>query len=368
MGKKVKAAVLEKFNEPFAVKEFEVPELEEGAVLVKVEYGGICGTDAHLQKGNLPIPLPIILGHEAVGTIVELGEGVTSDISGNPLSPGDRIVWASSIPCGECYWCKIVRERNLCGTRKIYGVNLPADKWPYLSGGWGEYIYLQKGSCLIKIPEGVTGEDVIAFGCAGPTAVHGVVYNTKVTLGDIVVVQGSGPVGIASAIYAKMLGAKRVIMVGGPKNRLDVVSEMGVADMVIDIFEVTDSQKRIEMVLAETPEGRGADVVLECTGFPEAVPEGLEMVRRKGYYLVLGHYTDKGTIPINPHVITKKELTVTGSWAFAEVHYVKYVESLPEIKKKFDLSKLISAFSLEDVNEAVEKVRKGEVIKAVLKF
>jgi Zn-dependent alcohol dehydrogenase len=92
------------------------------------------------------------------------------------------------------------------------------------------------------------------------------------------------------------------------------------------------------------------------------------MVRRKGNYLVLGHYTDKGPILINPHVITKKELSVTGSWAFAEVHYVKYVESLPEIKKRIDLGSLVTPFAMKDINVAIESVRAGKVIKAALKF
>ncbi len=368
MHKTTKAVLLKEFNTPFEVNTFDIPKVEKGCALIKVEFGGICGTDTHLQQGKLPIPLPIILGHEAVGTIAELGEGVTQDISGNPISIGDRVVWASSIPCGQCYWCKIIRERSLCASRKVYGINQAADKWPVISGSWGEYSYLQEGSCIIKVPEGITGEDVISLGCAGPTAVHGIIYNTKVTLGDIVVVQGSGPVGLAAAIYARLCGAKKIIMLGGPANRLKVAADMGIADVTIDIFETTDQAERISRVLAETPDNRGADVGLECTGTPAAVPEGFEMLRRKGHYLVLGHYTDKGTIPINPHVITKKELSVTGSWAFAEVHYVKYVESLPEIKKRFDLGSLVTPFAMKDINKAIESVRAGTVIKAALKF
>jgi len=368
MKREACAVVLEEFNKPFRVKSFTLPEVKKGCALVKVEFGGICGTDGHLQQGKLPIPLPIILGHEAVGIIAELGEGVTQDVTGNPIAAGDRVLWASSIPCGQCYWCKIVRERNLCATRKVYGINQPADKWPFISGSWGEYAYLQEGSCIIKVPEGLSGEDVIALGCAGPTAVNGVIYNTQVRLGDTVVVQGSGPVGVAAAIYARICGAKKIIMVGGPANRLKVAKDMGIADVTFDIFTMTDGAERIKSVLAETTDNRGADVCLECTGTPAAVPEGFEMVRRKAHYLVLGQYTDKGSTPINPHVITRKELIVTGSWARAEVHDVKYVESLPEIKKRINLGSLVTSFAMKDINEAVESVRAGKVIKAALKF
>lgn len=368
MKKEANAVLLEEFNKPFRIKSFEIPAVKKGCALVKVEFGGICGTDTHLQQGKLPIPLPIILGHEAVGIIAELGEGVTQDVSGNPIAIGDRVIWASSIPCGQCYWCKIVGKRNLCATRKVYGINQRADEWPFISGSWGEYAYLQEGSCIIKVPDGISGEDVIALGCAGPTAVNGVIYNTKVMLGDVVVVQGSGPVGLAAAIYARICGAKKIIMVGGPANRLKIAKDMGIADVTIDIFTVTDGAERIKMVLAETTDNRGADVGLECTGTPAAVPEGFEMVRRKAHYLVLGQYTDKGTTPINPHVITKKELIVTGSWARAEVHDVKYIESLPEIKKRIDLGSLVTPYSMNEINEAIEDVRAGKVTKAALKF
>lgn len=361
-----RGAVLRAFNEPLTLEEAPVPDPEPGALVARVDLAGICGTDVHLYHGNLPIPTPVILGHEAVGRVERLGPGVTTDFNGAPLREGDAIAWASSIPCGHCYWCVVEKERTLCEQRKIYGINQRFDEGPRLSGGWAEFIYLQPGSAVFKLPEGISPEQAIALGCAGPTAVHGVLEIVGIGVGESVVVQGSGPVGLAAAMYAQLAGAAKTILVGGPASRLDLAREIGVGDVHIDIFATPDEDERKRQVLAATRGGRGADVVLECAGTPSAVPEGFEFVRRNGRYLVLGQYTDRGAVPINPHVITRKQLKVYGSWAFSEAHYARYVESLPQLAARFDLSRLVTRYPLADVNRALAEMASGSVMKAVL--
>jgi threonine dehydrogenase-like Zn-dependent dehydrogenase len=361
-----RAVVLHRFGEPLVLESVEIPAPEPGAIIASVDYGGICGTDVHLHHGNLPIPTPLVLGHEAVGNVHSLGEGVTSDFTGAPLAAGDAIIWASNIPCGICYWCVVERERTLCPNRRVYGVNQPFDVWPHLSGGWSDYVYLQPGSAIFKVPDGVSPEQAISLGCAGPTAVHGVLDTVGVQVGETVVVQGSGPVGLAAAMFAQLAGAGKVIMVGGPAARLELAQALGISDLQIDIFATADAEERIRQVVAATPGGRGADVVLECTGVPAAVPEGFEMAKRGGRYLVLGQYTDRGAVPINPHVITRQQLTVYGSWAFAEAHYLRYVQSLPRLAARFDLARLISRYPLSEANQALKDVAAGLVVKAVL--
>ena len=367
MATTARGAVLREFNQPLSIEEAPVPDPEPGAVVARIDYGGICGTDVHLHHGNLPIPTPLILGHEAVGRVLAFGDGVSSDFAGRPLRKGDPIVWSSNIPCGRCYWCVIEKERTLCEQRKVYGVNQRFDEWPRLSGGWADHAYLQPGSAIFKLPDGVNAEQAIALGCAGPTAVHGVLEIARVSVGETVVVQGSGPVGMAAAMYAHLAGAATVILVGGPASRLQLARDLGVGDLHIDIFEVRDADERIRQVIAATPGGRGADVVLECAGVPAAVPEGFEMARRNARYLVLGQYTDRGAVPINPHVITRKQLTVLGSWAFAEAHYQRYVESLPRLADRFDLGRLITPYPLSEANRALSDAGGGDVMKAVLR-
>lgn len=361
-----RGVVLRAFNEALTLEEAPVPEPGEGAIVARIELGGVCGTDVHLHHGNLPIPTPVILGHEAVGRVWKLGAGVTTDFTGEPLREGDRITWASNIPCGRCHWCVVEKERTLCENRKVYGINQRFDEGPRLSGGWAEAIYLQPGSAVFRLPDGITPEQAIALGCAGPTTVKGVLETVRIGVGDTVVVQGSGPVGIAAAMYAHLAGAEQVIIVGGPANRLELAREIGVGHHHLDIFGIADQAERIEQVLALTPQGRGADVVLECAGVPSAVAEGMEMARRNGQYLVLGQYTDRGATAINPHVITRKQLKVYGSWAFAEAQFARYVHTLPQLAARFDLGRLVTAYPLAEANQALADMASGAVMKAVL--
>ncbi|MBQ0925664.1 zinc-binding dehydrogenase [Saccharopolyspora endophytica] len=361
-----KAAVLEEFGAELKITSFPEVQPEAGAVVVDVSHAGICGTDTHLQQGKLPIPLPVVLGHEAVGRIRWLGDGVRTDATGAPLREGDLVSWASNIPCGSCFYCAQEDEPSLCETRKVYGINQSCARWPHLSGGWSEQIYLQPGSTIVRLPEGVTPEQVIALGCAGPTVAHAVLGIGKPREGDVVVVQGSGPVGLAAAMYATVAGAAKVIVVGGPANRLEVARAVGIGDVHVDIFAETDAETRLAKVLAETPNGRGADIVIEATGVPAAVAEGIDLTRRGGKYLVVGQYTDHGPTPLNPHLITRKQLQVMGSWAFSPKNHLEHVRSVPELVQRFDLSKLVTRYELGAVNEALADMRSGITLKPVL--
>ncbi|MBA3349436.1 MAG: alcohol dehydrogenase catalytic domain-containing protein [Actinobacteria bacterium] len=361
-----RGAVLKAFGAPLQVESFEAPDPEPGALLVKVAYGGVCGTDVHLQAGHLPMPTPVILGHEAVGTVAALGGEVPEDVLGAPLKEGDRVTWASSIACGRCFYCRQEHQPTLCQNRRVYGISRRSDKWPHLLGSWGDLQYLEAGSTVVRLPDEVSMEAAIALGCAGPTVVHGVLGIAKPTVGDTVVVQGCGPVGLAAAMFARLSGAGRILMLGGPSGRVELARELGVADVYIDIFEVTDPGKRTALVMGHTPGSRGADIVVEATGVPSAVAEGLEMCRPNGTYLVLGQYTDHGPTPLNPHLITRKQLRVLGSWALSGADVVDFVVSLPQLSERFDLARLVTPYPLEAVNEALDDVREGRVTKAVL--
>jgi len=142
-----KASVLEQFNAPLRCTEFPLPDkLETGAALVRTEMAGICGTDVHLWKGQLPISLPIILGHETVGCIQQLAEGIERDWTGHPLKIGDRVTWTSTTSCGECYYCKVKRQPTRCPERRAYGIGQRCDHPPHLFGGYAEFHYLRPRS------------------------------------------------------------------------------------------------------------------------------------------------------------------------------------------------------------------------------
>jgi threonine dehydrogenase-like Zn-dependent dehydrogenase len=180
-----------------------------------------------------------------------------------------------------------------------------------------------------------------------------------------VVVQGAGPVGISALAVAKSAGAGQVIVIGGPRHRLEMAQQFG-ADHTIDLDQVREPSARLA-ALRELTGGYGADVVLECVGLPNAVVEGMEMCRDGGKYLVLGHYCDAGTVAFNPHVITRKQLQVFGSWSSEPRHLKAAIEFLCATKKQFPFASMVThRFPLEQANEALATTAKWQSAKSVL--
>jgi threonine dehydrogenase-like Zn-dependent dehydrogenase len=360
-----RASVLEHFKTSLAMREFPVPvRLQPGAALIRTEMAGVCGTDVHLWKGELPIKLPVILGHETVGRVEALGDGLETDWSGQPLAVGDRVTWHPGVSCGACYYCAEKNVPTRCLSRRAYGVSQPCDAGPHFYGGYAELHCLKPRTTIFKLPENLPTAAVIGAGCALNTAIHGV-ERTGIAWRDTVVVQGAGPVGISALAVAKSSGAGRVIVIGAPKNRLEMAKQFG-ADHVIDIDEARTSAERIGAV-RDLTRGFGADVVLECVGLPSAVVEGMEMCRDGGKYLVLGHYCDAGPTPMNPHVITRKQLSVFGSWSSEPRHMKMALEFLGATQNQFPFAEMVShRFSLDQTNEALAASAAGLSTKSAI--
>jgi threonine dehydrogenase-like Zn-dependent dehydrogenase len=325
---------------------------------------GICGTDVHLWKGELPIALPIILGHETVGRLVQLGEGLEQDWTGQPLRAGDRVTWNSSTSCGHCFYCAEKHQPTRCPERRAYGIGYRCDQAPHYLGGYAEYHCLRPGTTLFKLPEDLPTEAVIGAGCALNTAIHGV-ERAGLSWRDTVVIQGAGPVGIAALAVAKSAGASRIIVLGAPAHRLETARCFG-ADHTIDIEEVNTPAERIAAV-RELTGGHGADAVLECVGAPSAMAEGMEMCRDGGTYLVLGHYCDAGSAPLNPHLITRKQLRVVGSWSSEPRHLKAALDFLRATPGRFPFAQMVShRFKLEEANQALQMTASWQVSKSVI--
>jgi threonine dehydrogenase-like Zn-dependent dehydrogenase len=361
---RARAAVLARFHEPLEIREYPlVAAPGPGEALVQVEMAGICGTDVHLWKGELPVPLPLIMGHETVGRIAKLGAGLERDWRGAPLAPGDRVTWASSIVCGECFYCRVKRQPTRCLARKAYGISYSADEPPHLRGGYAEWIHLRAGTAIFRLPDELETTAVVGAGCALATAIHGTEH-CPIAWTDSVVVQGTGPVGLAAIAVARQSGARRIVAIGGPPHRLELARQFG-ADVAID-YAATDSARRREQVLAETG-GFGADVVLECAGVPEAVLEGPELCCDGGRYLVLGQYANAGNISFNPHVITRKQLQIYGSWGFEPRHVDRALAFLTlERWRGLFAREVTHRFPLTEASTALETVRQWKAGKTVL--
>ncbi len=362
----IKAAVMEAPNKPVAIAEFSEPQLEKGAVLLRTLASEVCGTDVHLLHGRLPgVPYPIIPGHGNVGEIESIN-GIVKDVLGKQLLTGDTVTFLDvHETCNNCWYCLVAKTTTRCPHRKVYGITYSSKDPPHLLGGWVEKIYLKPGVKIVKLPSNVPPRLMIAGGCGLPTSVHAI-DRAKIRLGDTVVVQGSGPVGLSTAILAQLSGALRVIVVGAPKLRLEFAKRLGVDDTIN--IEEHDPASRVQRVL-ELTDGRGADVVIEATGNAAAVGEGANMTRDAGRLVVVGQYTNAGDITINPHLqINKKHLEIRGSWGTDFSHVYRAVQVLSKHADRFPWMNFITKeFSLPETNEAIASVEQLQVVKAVIK-
>ena len=360
-----KAAVLGQFKSQIALREFPLLQsIDSAGALVRVLMAGVCGTDVHLWKGQLPIPLPNILGHETVGLIEQSGEALKQDWHGMPLQKGDRVTWSSSLACGSCFYCKEKRQPTRCLNRKAYGISYNCDEPPHCNGGYAEFIYLRPGSAIFKLDDQLSTERVIGAGCALVTAIHGI-ERMGLSWADVVVVQGTGPVGLAALAVALDHGASRVIVIGGPEARLKIARRFGASEC-LNIEQLLSAESRIQRV-RELTRGYGADAVIECVGSPEVVPEAIEMCRDGAKFLVLGHYGDAGEVSINPHHITRKQLQLHGSWGSEHRHMAQALEFLRLQGGRFPFEDLVThRFPLGRVMEAIETTQSWQSTKSVI--
>ena len=344
-------------------REIAIPDLVPGAILLRTIASEVCGTDVHLSHGRLEgVPYPLIPGHISIGRVEEMISEVP-DAEGKPVRPDDTIVFYDVIgTCGACYACTVAATPTLCPHRRVYGITLPGDK-PY--GGWATHIYLEPGTKILKLAEGLSVEDYMGGECGLHTG-YRAVDRADIEIGSSVLVLGAGPVGLSATAFARLAGAGLVLVTGAPQARLEAARHME-ADATMDI---TGSEKkdRVEWSGGRT-EGRGPDVVIEAAGRPEAVVEAFEIVREGGTVVVAGQYTDAGDAVFNPHHhLNRKQLDVRGCFGFEFRHFYRATRSLTTIAKRFPWRDLITReYSLHEAAQALEDVATLKVIKALIR-
>jgi L-iditol 2-dehydrogenase len=273
---------------PVELREFPEPALEPGSLLLSTLYSEVCGTDVHIWHGRLAgVPFPIIPGHVSVGIAAKV-RGDVRGVDGAAIVEGDRLVFFDvHRTCGRCRACAVTRTPTRCEARRVYGITDPASEG--LFGGWAEAIYLEPGVSMAKLPDSVPAETYISGGCGLITAVHAV-DRASLILGDSVLVQGTGAVGLSAIALARLAGATRVIAFGAPADRLELATAMG-ADHVVDV-QRTEQGERAQIVRDLTG-GLGVDVAIEAAGSARAVEEALDLIRDGGRYVIAGHYTER---------------------------------------------------------------------------
>lgn len=361
-AKSVRAAVLNGPGENVRLLDFPRPQLKQGEVLIRTIYSEVCGTDVHIQDGQLDgVPYPIIPGHFAVGEVEEV-RGYRASVAGRPIRKGDIVSFLDvHATCHSCWQCQVDKAPTKCPSRKVYGVTHSSTEG--LFGGWSEMILLQRDVAIAHLPANVSPLRFISGGCAMPTAIHAV-ERGRVGLGNIVVVQGAGPVGLCAAIVAHRCGARAIVAEKSPV-RLQAAIKLG-----FEVLDISSPTPPLEL-LENATQGRKADVVIEATGAPSAIADGVALVRDAGRYVIVGHYSDAGTTSINPHHdINKRHLEILGTWGVEYIHFHRALEVLAYDQltpSGVEIEDVMTAvYALGDADKALKDVRERRVVKAVI--
>jgi threonine dehydrogenase-like Zn-dependent dehydrogenase len=310
------------------------------------------------------VPYPIIPGHVSVGRVLETG-GPLRDALGHEIAVGRLVTFYDVFgTCGACWHCLVAKAATRCPQRRVYGITTGLGDG--ILGGWAERIELKPGVRVLPLPEGLAVEEFMGGGCGLPTGFHAV-ERAGIALGDTVVVQGSGPVGLNAAIFAQLAGALRVLVTGAPRARLEEARRLGAED-VLDVTETRDPGARAAWVRERT-EGRGADVVIEASGNPQAVVEGFEMLRDAGRYVVVGQYTDAGDVTLNPHRhINRRHATVLGCWGYEYTHLHRSLAMMARHRQRFSWSRLVTReYPLAEAARALADMEALAVVKALIR-
>ena len=355
------AAVIPGLLAPLELQRVQIPDVEEGGVLGRVDAATLCGTDVHAWQGDLAAGLtwPYIPGHETCA-VVEDVRGDRRDLLGEPVVRGDRIV-ACYPYCGHCYFCTVAHQTNLCMNSYPFG-RQRADSFPYLLGGCAEFHYYPPLSDIVKVPDEVSSPLAASAACALRTVVHGYERLGGIEPHETVVVQGCGPLGLYATAIARDRGARRVITIGAPAGRLAVARDFG-ADETLNIDDCAHPEDRIEWVRERTG-GIGPDVVMQCAA-SSANPEGLEMVRRGGRFVAIGVSGADMTLP-GP-LITLKSLQVIGVMGAVGRHFHKALQFLATRRDRFPFERMISGtYTLDNVTDAMQAMAEFREVKPLV--
>jgi putative phosphonate catabolism associated alcohol dehydrogenase len=357
-----KAAVYEAPNTPFILKEYPLRAVRRGEVLVRVTMSTICRSDIHSYEGHRPNPCPGILGHEIIGVIEEIGEGIDKDMRGDPLKVGDRITWSEYFFDGDCYYREVLDMPQKCNGVRKYGHDL-AEEDPHFLGGFAEYCYILPGTWILKLPAELSDEEATPLNC-GVATMASVTEAAEIGLGDAVVIQGLGLLGLYGAAMAKARGARCVIGLDAVASRLDVARKFG-ADHVIDISR--NSAKSVIDEVRKLCRPDGADAVIEVCGVPDVIPQGLQMLRVGGRYVLGGLVNPNANVTIDANVLLRRWITMRGIHNYHPRHLIQALDFVMANRMRFPFKDIVdSKFALKDLDSAFKKASERTVLRAAI--
>jgi len=360
----MKAAVMREVNAPLSIEEISIDKPKPGEVLVKTGASGVCHSDLHVIDGSLPIPPPIVLGHEPAGVVEQVGDGVSY------VQPGDRVIACLSIFCGSCEFCTTGRP-NLCGgaslDRKVEeGPRLHVDGSAlYQMAQLGSYAeqMLVPENALVKIREDMPLDRAALIGCGVTTGVGAALNTAKVEPGSTCAVIGCGGVGLSIIQGCRIAGANRIIAVDTQEWKLDLAKRVGATDGVGPGSDDPAAEVR-ELT------GGGVHYAFEAIGLKSTVAQTYAMTRRGGTAVMVGVVAPGENIELPGFDIVIQEKRVLGSMMGSNafrVHMPRYVDFY--LNGQLMLDEMISSRRpLDEINVCFDEMREGAAARSVIVF
>ena len=322
------------------IQRFAIPEVGHDDGVLEIEVTGVCGSDVqHFKFGYAPV----ILGHEIVGRIADLGPGA-EDVWA--VRRGDRVVVETTFGCGSCGECRGGYYR-LCKIMRGYGGRIKCDRPPYLWGGYGQYVYLPRTARIHKIPDTLSAEVAVLVCAVLGNGIRWLRTVGGVSIGDTAVVVGPGPQGLAATVAAKEAGAKNIVVVGLARDeaRLAMAKRLGAT------HTVAADQEDPRLLVAGLTDGQMADVVIDVTNSATSPALALDVVRTMGTLVLAGGKSNEPSLLMTDE-ITAKEITIRG----VNTHDSTSVRQSLSIAEsgRYPLDEIVShRFPLSDAERAI---------------
>ena len=359
----MKAAVLREVNRPLQVEEVQLDKPAPREVLIRTGATGVCHSDLHFVEGKYATPMPVVLGHEASGTVEVVGEQVTY------VKPGDRVITCLSVFCGHCHMCMSGRP-NLC-TRtdvvrsptdppRLRQGDTPINQFAQLSS-FAEQMLVHENS-VVKIRDDVPFEQLALIGCGVTTGLGAALNTARVEPGSTVAVFGCGGVGLSCVQGAVLAGALRIIAIDTVETKLGMARDLGATD-VVD----ASSGGVVEKVLNLT--GGGVDYSFEAIGTKETAEQAFEVLSPGGTATVIGMIPEGTKIELDGRSFLR-ERKIQGSSMGSNrfrIDMPRYVEFYLQGRLKLD-EMVSQRLKLEQVNQAFEDMKQGHVARSVITF
>jgi S-(hydroxymethyl)glutathione dehydrogenase / alcohol dehydrogenase len=356
----VKAAVLWERRTPLKVEDLEIAEPALGEARVRLAASGVCHSDLHhIQRDTWALP-PLVMGHEGAGVVEAVGPGVTR------VKPGDHVIIAFGVRCGECYFC-LRGEHYLCVTPLPTNVRLRKGDTvvtPFMGvGSYAEQVNVDARS-LVPIPKEMPLDRASLIACGVTTGIGAVITTAKVEPGANVVVIGLGGVGLNVVQGARLAGAARIIAVDILDNKLDMARHFGATHTIN-----ARGQDPVEQVRQLTG-GWGADYAFEVIGHPLTIKQAYDAVRKGGVAVIVGVAPEDAEVSINAVGMMRTSKTLMGcnyGSVRPQVDFARYVDLY--LNGRINLDDLISRrFALDEINEAFSAMEAGQVARGVVVF